>query len=102
VFVDEMTTEEIQRIAEFLERHDSTIANALNVHAERMEKAANEAQESYDACMADPAVKAQTDASLMHSNGYRQSAEMFRAEAKTARQVATELRALLDGPDIDE
>lgn len=84
-------------LAAFAREHEHTITNALRNHAERMDAAANEARQGYEAIKDDPAARERQDAAIVTTEGLRMSAELFASDAAKARRVADQLAALIDG-----
>ena len=97
-----LDTNEAALVGAYVERHQSTITNALRVYAEHMRQAAEQAMGEYERGQADPEVKAAQDGTLISNNGYRQSAALFTENADKAREVAEGIDELIDGNEDDE
>ncbi len=85
----------------YLAANMSTITNALYLHADRMTRSADEAQQLYEQGQADPAIRARQDATFMTNPGYRHSAQVLREDGERAKAVAERLQELIDD-DEDE
>jgi hypothetical protein len=76
---------------DFLTRYRVVVATALQSYAERMDKAAAEAQTGYDSVKDDPAKRAAQDQALITTDGLKTAAEMFTANAATAHAAQDHL-----------
>jgi hypothetical protein len=91
------TATEAAALGTYVAQHRDTITNALRVFARNMQDAATTAQAAYDAGQADPAVRAQQDATMMTNTGSKHSATMFTTEARKADAAADDIDRLVDG-----
>lgn len=83
---DRALMKELLTLARFIDESESTITNALFVHARRQGEAAKEARAAFEAGHSD---------GLITNQGYRMAAELAEADAQKARDAAERLSELL-------
>lgn len=87
------------KLADFMGRHEYTVANALAVYAERMNKESAEALAAYESIKDDPAKVIEQDKTLMTTRGLRHAGLAFKEAADSAKAA---LEAWRDLADTDE
>jgi hypothetical protein len=77
-----------EELAVFVEKYGYQVFNALENQASHMAKAAEYAQAAYDKIKDDPEARAVQDATLITTEGLRQSARRFTEEVRRATLAA--------------